>query len=294
MVVVDTLLSASNLVLADSHLSTQLHSISDLSTRRTKLYTSGGRSLPYQALRDQLLSAGVRLFLTNTFDAGRFQLQQIDLAAQTTLVNRQAAKQLRSVFATVDEPIAIAGSVSLAPPTVSYADQVAAVAEQAEALSQGGVDVLWAESLTAMSEIDALLAGCQLGAPQLRLIVTLGFRPNFTNPFKMTPKLAAQRLAQSSQVLAIGADTSCGDWRIEQSLAMLKTANPNKILAAKLDSDALAIDMSLEQDAVTRTARMARTVTQLGTRILALDHKASPARFRAVREAASSAVITTL
>lgn len=283
MSVLSTLLQQVQVVVADSSLSATLHPIRELASS----------VLPVQdkvaiEQRDRYLAAGARLFLTNTFDAGRLHLEHIGMAHAVKTINRQAVVRTKQLFADTAGETAIAGSIGLLPNHVSHAEQVNTVAEQVEALAHGGADLLWAESISSLAQIDALLAGCELGAPHLELVVTLAFRPNQTDPFQMTPATAAKRLAQQSQVCAMGVDTNSGDWRLEHSLAALKMVTNNKLLAAKTDSDTLVVNTHTVPNTLRQLTQMARTVVQLGARIFALDRRATVEQLRAVNETFNS------
>ncbi|MGB1250698.1 MAG: homocysteine S-methyltransferase family protein [Candidatus Promineifilaceae bacterium] len=279
MAVLRTLLQRTQVVVADSSLCAMLHALHNLASPNFPFHTH-----THIEQRDRYLAAGARLFLTNTFDAGRLHLENIGLSHAVEEVNKRAVAATKRLFADVEDITAIAGGIGLMSNHVSYAEQVNAVAEQVSALAAGGVDLLWAESISSIAQIDALTAGCALGAPQLDLVVTLAFRPNHGDPFKMTPAIAGRRLSEESQIAAIGVDTTNGDWRLEQSLAALKLAARGKVLATKADSDTLTVNTHQEPNALLQMTQMARTVTQLGSRIFALDRRATVEQLRAVSE----------
>lgn len=276
MAAVQKLLQQAKVVVADSSLSAAMH---PLRPRYAHL-------APLQAIekRDELLAAGARLFLTNTADAARPQLRHLDLERATGAINARAARRMKALLADVSDETAVAGVLSVLPHYISHAEQINYIAEQVEALAQGGVDLLWAESYSSLNEIEALLSGCALAAPHLEIILTLGFRPNSANPFQLTPTLAAQRLVGEPHIIAIGVDTAGGDWRLEQSLAALKSVADEHLLAVKADADTLVVNAYTATNAVRQLTQMARTVAQLGARFFALDRMATVEQLRAVNE----------
>ena len=279
MAVLSTLLQQAEVVVADSSLCATLHVLHNLAS----MDFSRNSKIDLER-RDQYLAAGARLFLTNTFDSGRLHLQNIGLSHTVHSINRRAVAATKQLFADVEPYVAVAGGIGFISEHVPHAEQVNAIAEQVSALAEGGADLLWAESLSSIDQIDALLAGCALGAPDLDLVATLAFRPNHTDPFKMTPASAAKRLVQANQIAALGVDTTNGDWRLEQSLAAVKLATFGKVLVAKADSDTLTVNTHLEPNALLQLTQMARTVVQLGTRIFALDRRATVEQLRAVSD----------
>ena len=199
MSVLSTLLQQVEVVIADSSLCAALHPLRELAAPVPPLHNHATIEK-----RDQYLAAGARLFLTNTFDAGRLHLEHIGMARAASRINEQAVVQTKRLLADVASETLVAGSIGLLPNHASHAEHVNAIAEQVEALANGGADLLWAESLSSLSQIDALLAGCQLGAPQLDLVVTLAFRPDHNvHPFKMTPTTAVAAPATINPIPAL-------------------------------------------------------------------------------------------
>ena len=118
------------------------------------------------------VEAGADILLTNTFGGNHYRLGLHDLADSVAELNAAAVRIATEVASAADRPVAVAGSIGptgeLFDPIgpVSQAEGVAAFREQAEALAEAGVDVLWIETLSAWEELEAALeATSDLGLP---------------------------------------------------------------------------------------------------------------------------------
>lgn len=112
----------------------------------------------------QYAAAGVRIHFSNTFNGNRVRLRGAGLAERCAEVNRQGARIARKV---AGRDHLVGGSIGptgemLAPLGTLEPRQAQAIfAEQASALVEGGVDVLWIETMLALDEVDAAIAGCR-------------------------------------------------------------------------------------------------------------------------------------
>jgi 5-methyltetrahydrofolate--homocysteine methyltransferase len=103
----------------------------------------------YQAFVD----AGSDLILTNSFGGTRYRLKLHNAQDRVSELNVAAAAILRRVVDASERDIIVAGSIGptgeiLAPlGTLEPEAAVAAFAEQALALEQGGADVIWIETM---------------------------------------------------------------------------------------------------------------------------------------------------
>src|SRR6185295_18923693 len=121
------------------------------------------------------LDAGADYLITNSFQSTRIRLEEWGLADATREQNIAAARIAREAadeFATADWPRFVAGSVGptgMLPsgndPTLSaitYPELVALFREQAEALLEGGVDLLQVETMQDILETRAAVQGARL------------------------------------------------------------------------------------------------------------------------------------
>ncbi len=104
---------------------------------------------------------GSDIFLTNSFGSNSSRLKLHDAGHRAREISRVAAELGRDVADSVSRPVVVAGSVG---PTgeimmpigaLTHADAVSIFHEQAEGLKEGGVDVLWLETISAPEEYRA-------------------------------------------------------------------------------------------------------------------------------------------
>ncbi|MFC6687578.1 betaine--homocysteine S-methyltransferase [Jhaorihella thermophila] len=107
------------------------------------------------------VDAGSDLFLTNTFGGNAARLKLHDAQNRVRELNRVGAELAREVADKAGREVAVAGSVGptgeIMEPvgTLSHALAVEMFHEQADALKEGGVDVLWLETISAPEEFRA-------------------------------------------------------------------------------------------------------------------------------------------
>ncbi|MEP4035857.1 betaine--homocysteine S-methyltransferase [Pseudophaeobacter sp.] len=113
------------------------------------------------ALYQGSVDAGSDLFLTNSFGGTAARLKLHDAQGRVRELNRAAAELGREVADKASRKIAVAGSVGptgeIMQPVgeMSHSLAVEMFHEQAEALKEGGVDVLWVETISAPEEFRA-------------------------------------------------------------------------------------------------------------------------------------------
>jgi 5-methyltetrahydrofolate--homocysteine methyltransferase len=116
--------------------------------------------------------AGVDVLETNSFQASRLKLGEYGLGDRTAEINRAAAELARRVadrFSTPNHPVFVAGSLGptgMLPSSedpllgkITYREIADIYAEQAQALVEGGVDVLLIETQQDILETKAAIAG---------------------------------------------------------------------------------------------------------------------------------------
>jgi 5-methyltetrahydrofolate--homocysteine methyltransferase len=107
------------------------------------------------------VDAGSDLFLTNTFGGTSARLKLHDAQNRVAELNRAGAELGRDIADKAGRPGVVAGSVGptgeIMQPvgSLSHAEAVEMFHEQAEALKDGGVDVLWVETISAPEEFRA-------------------------------------------------------------------------------------------------------------------------------------------
>ncbi|MDB6176583.1 betaine--homocysteine S-methyltransferase [Paracoccus sp. Z330] len=114
------------------------------------------------------VDAGSDLFLTNSFggNASRLRLHKAD--SRVAELNRAAAELAREVADGSGRKVIVAGSIGptgeiMSPMgTLTHEAAVAMFHEQAEALKDGGADVLWVETISAAEEFRAAAEAASL------------------------------------------------------------------------------------------------------------------------------------
>ncbi len=143
------------------------------------------------ALHQSFVDAGSDLFLSNTFGGNRHRLKLHKSEARVAELNEAAARIARQVADAAPRDVLVAGSMGptgeLFQPlgALTMEDGIAAFEEQARALANGGVDILWIETMSSREEVEAaLLGGSVTGLP---MVCTLSFDTNGSTMMGITP-----------------------------------------------------------------------------------------------------------
>jgi 5-methyltetrahydrofolate--homocysteine methyltransferase len=110
------------------------------------------------------IDAGSQIILTNTFGGSRVRLGRSGLAQGTVEFNRAAAKLAREAAggrAFVAGDIGPSGEMMAPLGSLAYGEAEDAFAEQAGALAESGVDLLWVETMMDLEEARAAVAGAR-------------------------------------------------------------------------------------------------------------------------------------
>lgn len=114
------------------------------------------------------VQAGSDLFLTNSFGGNASRLKLHGAEGRVRELNRAAAAIGREIADKAGRPVVVAGSVGptgdIFEPmgTLTHALAVEMFHEQAEGLKEGGVDVLWVETISAPEEYKAAAEAARL------------------------------------------------------------------------------------------------------------------------------------
>jgi len=163
------------------------------------------------ALHRQFVTAGSDLILTCTFGGTRLRMRDSKYADCAPAVNRRAAQLAREAAAT-REGVYVGGSMGptgmLCEPfgELTHEAAVETFAEQAEALTEGGVDFLLLETFFALEEATAAIEGVKQ-ASALPLIVSFSYDQGTRTMMGLRPSQVLEAIAPLG-VVAIGAN--CG------------------------------------------------------------------------------------
>ena len=190
-----------------------------------------------RGIHAEYIAAGEQIILTNTFGGTRARLQAHGIGARAAELNRAGAALARAEADRADHPVVVGGSMG---PTgqmlepygeLSHEAAVELFAEQAQALIDGGVDVLWIETMSALEEVQAALEGCaSLGLP---CVATMTFDTHGRTMMGVTPAKAVRLL---HGVIALGANCGNGPDELEAVIQAMRAADDDTILVAKANA----------------------------------------------------------
>ncbi len=227
-------------------------------------------------LHRAFVEAGSDIILTNTFGGTRNRLKLHKSQDRVAEINRAGAQLARAVADGAGRPVAVAGSMGptgdlfepLGPLSLEAATD--AFAEQALALAEGGVDLLWIETISSVEEMTAAVAGAaKTGLP---VLCTLSFDTNGRTMMGITPAQVAG-LAQSLDPKPMGYGGNCGIGPAELLVAlanMKEAAGANDILVAKSNCGVPEwIDGAIKyQGSPELMGEYARAAVDIGARII--------------------------
>ncbi len=181
------------------------------------------------------LEAGADLILTCTFGATRPRLARNGLGDRVRAINRRAveiAREAAARAAFVGGDIGPLGEFLAPLGALSHEEAVDLFAEQAEALVEAGVDVLYIETMAALEELKAAVEGALAVAQGIPVTATLSFDSHGRTSMGVHPREAAHALLDLG-VSGMGAN--CGatlDMTLDAVQTMHQTA-PGLPLIAK-------------------------------------------------------------
>ncbi len=154
------LLSTTDAILADGATGTNLFNMGLQSGDAPELWNVDAPE-KIRALYQGSVDAGSDLFLTNTFGGTAARLKLHDAQNRVRELNRAGAELGREVADSAGRTVIVAGSVGptgeIMEPvgSLSHSEAVEMFHEQAEGLKEGGVDILWLETISAPEEFKA-------------------------------------------------------------------------------------------------------------------------------------------
>lgn len=192
-----------------------------------------------RAIHRGFIDAGADIILTNTFGGSRYRLKLHQLDHRVDELNRAATRVARAAADDAGRPVVVAGDMGptgeLFEPlgVLTRALGIEAFAEQAEALAEGGADILWIETMSSREEVEAAATGA--GVTGLPIVCTLTFDTAGRTMMGMTPEDAA-RFCQGLAVSPVAFGANCGNGPAELVNAMTRlarTADAEAVLVAK-------------------------------------------------------------
>ncbi|MCH7644325.1 MAG: betaine--homocysteine S-methyltransferase [Myxococcales bacterium] len=244
-------------------------------------------------LHEGFIGVGADIILTNTFGANRDRLKLDQADGRAREINEAGARIARAAADAAGRPVVVAGSIGptgeLLEPygTLSKGEAEATFAEQAQALAQGGVDVLWIETIFAFDELAAAVAAAsRTGLPVTSTITfdTVGRTMMGDTPEK------ARKFIQTlvPQPIAFGANCGVGPATLIDTVCRVRRSGQDSdVLIAKGNCGVPQmiggeIVYSGNEEIMARYARLARDA---GARIIGGCCGTTPTHLKAIAEA---------
>jgi methionine synthase I (cobalamin-dependent) len=192
-----------------------------------------------RAVHQGFVDAGSDIILTNSFGANRRRLALHGAEHRVAELNLAAARLARKVADAAGRPVLVAGDIGptgeiFAPVGVFQpAEGEAVFAEQARALAEGGVDLLWIETISSAEELGAAVAGA--AAAGLPVVATLTFDTRGRTMMGLTCAAAmGLRAGLAVRPVAFGANCGIGPAQLVDSvLGLMRAAEPGDLIVAK-------------------------------------------------------------
>ena len=235
------------------------------------------------------IAAGAQIILTNTFGGSRTRLSLHGLANHVVKFNTAAARLARAEADTAAQPVLVGGSIG---PTgqmleplgdLSGTEAVEVFEEQAQALADGGVDLFWIETMSALEEVRAAVEGCQRADRNVPLVATMTFDMRGRTMMGVSPAQAVATLSELGAV-AWGANCGNGPAEIEGVITAMHEINADAVLIAKSNAglphmeDNVAVYDATPDD----MAQYAQRVIGYGARIVGACCGSTPDHIRAI------------
>jgi 5-methyltetrahydrofolate--homocysteine methyltransferase len=206
--------------------------------------------LLYQ-LEKSFVDAGSDIILTCTFGGTRMRMKDSKYQDRTPEVNIRAAEIARKAAASRNDGVLVAGSMGpvgalIKPYGPLEADEVKATfAEQAKALTEGGVDLLLIETMFAFEETTAAFEGAK-SVTDLPIVVSFSYDRGTRSMMGVKPKDVIRKYCEMGAAV-VGAN--CGT-TLENMEAIVKeyaTTVPNFPLWVKPNAGVPHMDIETEQ-----------------------------------------------
>ena len=193
------------------------------------------------AVHKAYIEAGSQVLLTNTFGGSRYRLSLHNAQDQVVEANRAAAKILRQVVDESDVEVIVAGDIGpsgevLAPyGELAFQDAKDGFTEQAAALIEGNVDLIWIETMSDLEEVRAAVEGTREVSQEIPIVTTMTFDTHGRTMMGVTPEQAFDTLS-SFKVVALGGNCGNGPEEIVEVITKMSSLNNGVPLVAKANA----------------------------------------------------------
>lgn len=194
-----------------------------------------------RALHNGFINAGSDIILTNSFGGSRYRLKLHNAQDRVYELNHAAAQLARECADAADHKVIVAGSVGptgeIMEPVgaLSHEDAVSAFREQIVGLMEGGVDVIWFETISSEEEFNAVADAAD--AENAPLCGTLSFDTAGRTMMGVTSSgFAAFAGARTTPLSALGANCGTGAPDLLRTIMGISDADPNAVVIAKANA----------------------------------------------------------
>jgi len=246
---------------------------------------------PVRDVHQAYIEAGANMILSCTFGGTRVRLEHGGLAERVSEINRRAveiAREAAAGSAYVAGDIGPLGQLLAPLGRFTYEQAVEVFAEQARALVDAGVDVLYIETMSDLNEMRAAIQGARQAAPRASIFATFSFDRHGRTNMGVHPKQAAETLL-SLRVDAFGANCGATLEMTEGAVAEMHEAAPHTPLIAKPNAGKPHMDIEQREvvyDAAPEDmAEYARRFVALGARVIGGCCGSNPAHIAAIARA---------
>ncbi|MCW3784275.1 betaine--homocysteine S-methyltransferase [Defluviimonas salinarum] len=231
------LLETRDWILADGATGTNLFNMGLTAGEAPELWNTD-RPDNIRALYRGAVEAGSDLFLTNTFGGNASRLKLHDAQGRVRELNRVGASLGREIADAAGRPVVVAGSMGptgeIMVPMGALTHELAVEMfhEQAEGLKEGGVDVLWVETISSPEEFAAAAEACaKAGMPWCG---TMSFDTAGRTMMGVTSAAMVALVDQlANPPLAFGANCGVGAADLMRTLLGFVAAGPERPIIAK-------------------------------------------------------------
>ncbi|MEE9616992.1 MAG: homocysteine S-methyltransferase family protein [Anaerolineae bacterium] len=244
---------------------------------------------PVRGVHRAYVEAGADLILTCTFGGTRTRLERAGLSERVAEINQRAVEIAREA---AGDRAYVAGDIGplgqfLAPlGKITNEQAVEIFAEQAAALAEAGVDVLYIETMSDLNEVRAAVEGARGAGSGTPIFATLSFDTHGYTNMGVRPEQAAETLLALG-VAACGANCGATLEMIEGAVAKMHEITPQIPLIAKPNAGKpRTVGRDVVYDATPEDmAEYARRFVALGARVVGGCCGSTPAHIAAIARA---------
>lgn len=233
----EELLARKGALLADGATGTNLFDMGLVSGDAPELWNTDEPD-KIRALHQSFVDAGSDIILTNTFGCNRHRLKLHDAVGRVKELNVAGVKLARDVALGAGREVLVAGSIGptgeLFQPlgALSYEEGVEAFREQIEGLVEGGADILWVETMSAVEEMKAATEAAR--DFDLPLVITASFDTAGKTMMGLSPRGLGDLQGQfACTPVAIGSNCGVGASDLLAAILEITEAYPQAIVVAK-------------------------------------------------------------